>query len=187
MTLLGQVASALITARRHVPAPLYALSTEYLSVGALVLALGVLEFGAPPWAAVAGDRLAGPLPAEVVSVIDGDTLEVRVRIWLGQNLRTRVRLAGVDAPELRGQCDRETGLARRARDYLRARLGADGTGTVRLRDVRNGKYAGRVLARVETLAGEDLGRGLIAAGLARPYTGRARASWCAAAEAASSG
>ena len=145
-----------------------------------------LVLGGAPGRLGAGERLAGPLPAWVVSVIDGDTLEVRVHIWLGQDLNTRVRLAGIDAPELKGKCDREKDLARRARAYLLARLdpaeagvGAmAGAGEVRLREVRYGKFAGRVLARVETLDGTDLGQGLIAAGLARPYDGRRRASWC---------
>ncbi len=138
----------------------------------------------------AADRLAGPLPAQVVSVLDGDTLEVRVHIWLGQDLNTRVRLAGIDAPELKGKCDRERILARRARAYILARLdpaAGAGAATVRLREIRYGKFAGRVLARVETLDGTDLGQGLLAAGLARPYDGRRRASWCEAAATAESG
>jgi len=151
-----------------------------------------LVLGGAPGRLGAGERLAGPLPAWVVSVIDGDTLEVRVHIWLGQDLNIRVRLAGIDAPELKGKCDREKDLARRARAYLLARLdpadsgvgakagaGAGaGAGEIRLREVRYGKFAGRVLARVETLDGTDLGQDLIAAGLARPYDGRRRASWC---------
>jgi len=171
--------------------------------------LGGLVLGGAPGRLGAGERLAGPLPAWVVSVIDGDTLEVRVHIWLGQDLNIRVRLAGIDAPELRGKCDREKDLARRARAYLLARLdpadsgagagigakagakagaGAGaGAGEIRLREVRYGKFAGRVLARVETLDGTDLGQGLIAAGLARPYDGRRRASWCEQAGTASSG
>ena len=160
----------------------------------LALAVPVLRglvLGGAPGRLGAGERLAGPLPAWVVSVIDGDTLEVRVHIWLGQDLNTRVRLAGIDAPELHGKCDREKNLARRARDYLLARLvpveAEAGAGEVRLREVRYGKFAGRVLARVETLDGTDLGQGLIAAGLARPYDGRGRASWCAQAGTASSG
>ncbi len=148
--------------------------------------LGGLVLGGLPGRLGAGERLAGPLPAWVVSVIDGDTLEVRVHIWLGQDLNIRVRLAGIDAPELKGKCDREKDLARRAKAYLLARLdpadsgaGAKaGAGEIRLREVRYGKFAGRVLARVETLDGTDLGQGLIAAGLARPYDGRRRASWC---------
>ena len=154
-----------------------------------------LVLGGAPGRLGAGERLAGPLPAWVVSVIDGDTLEVRVNIWLGQDLNIRVRLAGIDAPELKGKCDREKDLARRARAYLLARLdpadsgvGAKaGAGEIRLREVRYGKFAGRVLARVETLDGTDLGQGLIAAGLARPYDGRRRASWCEQAGTDSSG
>ena len=159
------------------------------AAGAMALAAGVLAW--PLFEAGAQDRLAGPVPAEVISVIDGDTIEVRALIWLGQVVSTRVRLAGIDAPELGGKCARERALAERARAYLLGRLGArleDGDRAwVRLRDIRYGKYAGRVLARVETAAGEDLGRGLIAAGLARPYAGRARASWCEEAGASSSG
>src|SRR5450759_3535141 len=39
-------------------------------------------------------------PAEVVRVLDGDTFEARVRIWPGMDVTTRVRLRGIDAPEL---------------------------------------------------------------------------------------
>ncbi len=182
-------------------------------VGSLALAALIVGgivggvVGGAPGALGAGDRLAGPLSAQVVSVLDGDTLEVRVHIWLGQDIRTRVRLAGIDAPELKGKCARERDLAQRARAYLLARLdplaagdgaagdgaagdGAAGDGaaaSIRLREVRYGKYAGRVLARVETLDGTDLGQELVAAGLARPYDGRRRASWCEAAATAGSG
>ncbi len=182
----------------------------YRPCWAAILALaapvfGGLVLGGVPGRLGAADRLPGPLPARVVSVIDGDTLEVRVHIWLGQNLDTRVRLAGIDAPELKGKCDREKDLARRARAYILARLnaaGADAGGAdaggiesggtaaeaavIRLREVRYGKFAGRVIARVETLDGADLGQGLIAAGLARPYDGRRRISWCGKAGTASS-
>ncbi len=161
----------------------------WAAAGLILLGAGV---PARP-AAGARDRLAGPVPAEVLSVIDGDTLEVRALIWLGQTVSTRVRLAGIDAPELNGKCARERALAKRARAYLRARLEpgdgghAGARARVRLRDIRFGKYAGRVLARVETARGEDLGRGLMAAGLARSYAGRARASWCEEAGIRSSG
>ena len=33
----------------------------------------------------AGDVVPGPVPARVVAVIDGDTITVRARIWLGQD------------------------------------------------------------------------------------------------------
>lgn len=152
-----------------------------------LLVAGAIVFGASVGAPAGEKPLAGPVPAQVVSVLDGDTLEVRVRLWLGQELRTRVRLAGIDAPELSARCEGARALARRARAFLVAQIGsAEGAGgaggTVRLRDIRNGKYAGRVVARVETPDGEDLGRSLIASGLARPYGGGRRKPWCDAAD-----
>lgn len=152
---------------------------RHLALLATVGLLG-LAVGGPDRPGVAEQTLEGPVPARVIAVLDGDTIEVRARIWLGQEVTTRVRLAGVDAPELSGRCAQERTLAERARDLVRSRIeaAAGAAGHVLLRDVRYGKYAGRVLARVETAAGEDLGGMLIGAGLARPYAGQARASWC---------
>ncbi len=150
-------------------------------IGTLLLApfliAGMILAGGAPRAQ---DRLAGPVRARVLSVVDGDTIEVRAAIWLDQEVFARVRLAGVDAPELRGRCERERELASAARDYLAVRLAPrDGVAVeVQLHDIRYGKYAGRVLARVETLDGADLGRGLMGAGLARPYAGGSRVTWC---------
>ncbi len=130
------------------------------------------------WPAAAETRadraIPGPIPATVVKVIDGDTLEVEARIWPDQLVRTAVRLDGIDAPELRGECDGERSLARRARDELAATAGRD----VLLLQVRHDKYGGRVVARVLDLMGRDLGDRLIAAGMARAYDGGARGSWC---------
>ena len=62
----------------------------------------------------AAERLAGPYPAEVERIVDGDTLAVRVAIWLEQDLNVLVRIRGIDAPELRGRCDDETDRGREA-------------------------------------------------------------------------
>jgi endonuclease YncB( thermonuclease family) len=137
-----------------------------LSLLAAVLAAGPLA---------AKERLPGPVPAQVLAVVDGDTLEVRARIWLGQDIVTRVRLAGIDTPEARSDCSRERRLAAAATAFVQAQVEAPG---VRLRDITYGKYAGRVLARVETAQGQDLGAALVRAGLARPYAGGRRAPWC---------
>src|SRR5690348_11392023 len=68
--------------------------------------------------ALAKDRLDGPFAAEVVRAIDGDTLEVKVQIWLGQELTTSVRLRGIDAPEMKGRCQKEKDMARAAAGHL---------------------------------------------------------------------
>ena len=120
-------------------------------------------------------KLEGPIPAEVLRVIDGDTIEVRARIWINQDLTTHVRLDGIDAPELRGRCERERDLARAARDFLVDRIEHRG---VKLRDIGFDKYGARVVARVEDLEGGDLAAALLAERLAERYDGGAKRSWC---------
>ncbi|HLB79370.1 MAG TPA: thermonuclease family protein, partial [Dongiaceae bacterium] len=106
----------------------------------------------------------------------GDTIRVRARIWLDQEVETAVRLLGIDAPELAGACAAERALALDARDFLAARAG---TAELTLSDIAHDKFGGRVVARVRTSAGLDLAAALLAAGLARPYEGGPRPSWCA--------
>jgi len=129
-----------------------------------------------PLSAVPREIFAGPVDAVVERVIDGDTLAVRARIWLGQELAVVVRVRGIDAPEARAACPAERALAARAAAYLAT---ATQTGRVTLTDISGGKYYGRVLARVTTAEGRDVAAALLAARLARPYSGEARAPWCA--------
>ena len=132
-----------------------------------------------PGAAFAADTLPGPIQAEVIRIIDGDTIEVRARIWLGQYIEIGVRLAGLDAPELRGKCAREKALALRVKARLE-QLAKPGS-RVRLTKIREGKYAGRVVAVVsfQYLYGQEaLATVLIEEGLARRYKGGRRQGWC---------
>jgi len=139
------------------------------------MALLLVAALAPPGPAQAGETLAGPVRARVLEVIDGDTIAVAARIWLGQEVDIHVRLAGVDTPEPRGKCaaEREAAAAARA---LVATLA--GRGEVVLSDIQYDKYGGRVLARVASLDGIDIAQALVARGLARPYDGKRRAAWC---------
>jgi endonuclease YncB( thermonuclease family) len=105
-------------------------------------------------AACAAETLSGPFAAAVEEVVDGDTLRARVSIWLGQELRVLVRIRGIDAPEMRGRCDREKERARDATAALR-RLVAPGA--VVLTQVEGDKYFGRVLADVATPDAADVG------------------------------
>ena len=121
------------------------------------------------------ETVPGPIPARVLRVIDGDTIVVHARIWLGQDIDTQVRLDGVDAPELKGQCSHERRLAEKARDLIQSHTIA---GVVVLRKIKYGKYAGRVVARVDSIDGKELSQILIRAGLGRAYDGGRRLSWC---------
>jgi endonuclease YncB( thermonuclease family) len=123
----------------------------------------------------AAEILPGPFTASVERVVDGDTLGVRVTVWLGQEVGTLVRIRGVDAPEMRGKCDSERAKARAAAAALEV-LVADGA--VALTRIEGDKYFGRVVADVTTAAGQDVGEALVAGGFARAYDGGARAAWC---------
>ena len=142
-------------------------------VGACAFAMLLPMVGSMP--SRAGQTLAGPYTAHVERVIDGDTLAVRVPVWIGQELRVLVRVRGIDAPERKGRCAAERALAKRASAYLEAIIAG---GPVRLSRVSGGKYFGRVLADVTTAEGNDVARQLLRRKLVRPYRGKARAGWC---------
>jgi endonuclease YncB( thermonuclease family) len=128
-------------------------------------------------------RIGGPAyPAEVLNVLDGDTFVARVKLWPGLETTTKVRLRGIDAPEMHARCERERTLAVAARDKLAALL-ADGA--VGIAHVARDKYGGRVLAAVATRRTADVSAALLAAGAARPYGGKRRESWCAGASSSS--
>lgn len=120
--------------------------------------------------------IAGPVRAHLVRVVDGDTVEVLARIWPDHYVETKVRVAGIDAPELRGRCPEEAALAERAKARLTALLAGN---RLLLADVRYGKYAGRVVARILTEDRRDVAEILVAERLVRRYHGGRRASWCA--------
>ncbi|PWE18181.1 nuclease [Marinicauda salina] len=139
---------------------------------ALLLALVI---AAP---AAASEPLPGPIPAEVVRVIDADTIAVTARIWPGHTVATRVRLAGVDAPEIsRPGCDAERAAGEAATGFVRERL-APGS-PVTLAAVEQGSFAGRVVARLSDAEGRDLSEALLAAGHAVAYGEDGH--WCGAA------
>jgi micrococcal nuclease len=142
-----------------------------LGAGLLVLAAsasGDLEGATGPPA------FNGPVTAEVVRVIDGDTFEAAARIWLGEAIDIHVRIEGIDAPELHGRCSSERAQAQAARDFLARRIEG---GQVRLSALRYDKYGGRVDAVVQDARG-DIGAAMLRARLARPYHGERRQPWC---------
>lgn len=116
--------------------------------------------------------LRGGHPAEVLR---GDTFEARVKIWPGMEITTRVRLRGIDAPELKARCGEEYAKAQSAREALAAMLAE---GDVRVGNVGLDKYGGRVLADASTRSTPDVSRALLGAGLARSYSGGKRETWC---------
>ncbi len=167
-----------------------------------VAVLSLLSLG-PCFPAAATEPLPESIPATVLRVIDGDTIEVAAHVWLGIEVTARVRLKGIDAPELNAPCAEGRAKARAALALVRrivgggqeARTGAARTGTEKGQEARTGaartgtdkqvllggiepgKYARRVVARV-TAGAADIAQALLAANLARPYDGGKRQSWC---------
>jgi endonuclease YncB( thermonuclease family) len=114
-------------------------------------------------------------PADVLRVLDGDTFEARVRVWPGMEVTTKVRLRGIDAPEMRARCPDERAKAEAAREALRTMLAE---GDVAVSQVGFDKYGGRVLATAATRGTPDISAAMLAAGLARPYYGGRKEPWC---------
>lgn len=130
-----------------------------------------------PQVARGDNKMTYPIEAEVLEVIDGDSIRVRAKIWLGLSQEVIVRLEGVDTPELRGKCQEEKDKAKQAKKFVE-QWSAEST-KISLHGVARGKFGGRVVAAVRNEAGEDLAGHLITQSLAHPYQGTtARGTWC---------
>jgi endonuclease YncB( thermonuclease family) len=115
-------------------------------------------------------------PVDVIRTIDGDTFEARVHLGPGLDMTTRVRLRGIDAPELKASCPQELRMAEAAGDALRGLLEEGG---VTIYHIGPDKYNGRVVADVATRRTENISAALLAAGHVRSYNGGHRSGWCA--------
>jgi len=114
-------------------------------------------------------------PVEVIRTVDGDTFLARVHQHNGVDLVARVRLRGIDAPELKASCQEELDKAEAAARALRDLLGQGG---VTITNLGPDKY-GRVLADVATRRTTNVAAALLAGGYARSYNGGHRDGWCA--------
>jgi micrococcal nuclease len=155
--------------------------TAVLAASAPLSRPGLSPPAAVPLPQVPPPEPSGPaprqsIPAELIRIIDGDTLEVRALIWLDQHVVTRVRLRGVDAPEIDPRCPEENRRAAAATGALRELLSGR---PLHLTDIGRDKFGGRVVARVIAGAAGDVGEAMLAAGHARPYAGGRRERRCA--------
>src|SRR5712671_5127440 len=116
-------------------------------------------------------------PVDVIRTIDGDTFEARVHLSPGLEMTTRVRLRGIDAPELKASCPQELQMAEAAGSALRGLLEE---GEVTIYNVGPDKYQGRVVADAATRRTENVSAALLASGFARRYGGGRRGGWCEA-------
>jgi endonuclease YncB( thermonuclease family) len=114
--------------------------------------------------------------SEVTSIYDGDTFRVNIEglhDLIGH--RIGIRVNGIDTPEMRGKCQKEKELARKAKQYTVSAL--RGAKKIELRNMKRGKYF-RIVADVY-VDGKNLTDGLIEAKLGVPYDSGTKAKdWC---------
>jgi endonuclease YncB( thermonuclease family) len=96
-------------------------------------------------------------------------------VWPGLDITTKVRLRGIDAPEMNGRCAAERVKADAARAALASILAEGQVGILR---VGLDKYGGRVVADASTRKTADVSTALLDGGLVRSYAGGRRESWC---------
>jgi len=115
--------------------------------------------------------------ARVISVYDGDTINCDVTYPIIKKLRAineqKIRIYGIDTPEIRTKNLDEKALGYKVRDYVRSII--DGKEVELLLVVDNDKY-GRLLAYV-FIDDMDLGEHLISIGYAKEYYGGTKQKW----------
>lgn len=110
-------------------------------------------------------NLDGVYDAKCLRVYDGDTATFAFRRKPGEPIaKHRCRLAGIDAPEIRGVADVEPGKA--AARFLRRRI----EGKIVRLSVRGTEKYGRLLVGV-SVDGKDMAALLLSAGHAIQYDG----------------
>ena len=120
-----------------------------------------------------GPVQAGQYPATISRVVDGDTFDVDVIVWPDISVSTRVRVRGVDTPEIRGKCQAEKDLAIQATARTSDLIG----GHVILENIAKDSF-GRSLATVILNDGRDLADVLKSEGLGREWHKGKRNDWC---------
>lgn len=119
---------------------------------------------------------ASVLEVPIRHVTDGDTIAGTFPLPYPLS-NISIRIYGIDTPEKGSlaKCKKEADLARQASSLSKAIVGNNKT--MMVYDFKYDKYGGRILGRVE-VNGVDVGSELIKQGLAYPYYGGTKRSWC---------
>ena len=120
--------------------------------------------------AQAREEISGPVSAEILRVIDGDTVLVEAQPWPQQRMEVYVRIRGIDAPELKSKCARIRDAGLEAKQALEA-LTANSP-KIQLTHITGDKYFGRIVANIILQDGRNAGDDLLLAGLVHTYEGR---------------
>jgi len=84
---------------------------KYLSIAVLFIIFGLSTQAEPV-------NYGSATASEVTSIYDGDTFKATIHGWHALICeRISIRVNGVDTPEMRGKCDQEKQLARKAKQH----------------------------------------------------------------------
>lgn len=106
----------------------------------------------------------GPYLGEVDSVHDGDTINVVLDVGFDLAIHTRVRIFGINAPEL------STAAGKTARDYAKTLLKPG----MEVKVLSKGwdKFGGRIDGVITYGDGKDFAQTMLDAGQAKPWDGQ---------------
>jgi micrococcal nuclease len=108
--------------------------------------------------------------ANLVRVVDGDTVDADIELGFSVFMRDRIRLMGIDTPESRTRNLQEKSWGMAAKHRLIELLAeTNGEFTLVTEDMEKGKF-GRVLGTIE-INGKDANQTLIEENFAIPYEG----------------
>ncbi|MEE8588103.1 MAG: thermonuclease family protein [Sulfurimonadaceae bacterium] len=126
--------------------------------------------------AISNKNYGSVVVSEVTSIYDGDTFRANIQEYPEiMGYRIGIRVNGIDTPEMRGKCQKEKTLAKKAKQFSVEKL--RGAKTIELRNMKRGKYF-RIVADVY-VDGKSLGGMLIDQELAVVYDGGHKAKdWC---------
>lgn len=119
---------------------------------------------------------AADLTMPVKGVYDGDTFYSELCALPDPLKSVSIRIIGIDTPEIRTTCASEKVKGYEAKAYLEKLL--SGQSEILVKNVEWDKYGGRIDGDVFLPDGTSVAVKMIESGLARPYTGGTRQSWC---------
>ena len=116
--------------------------------------------------------------SDIKSIYDGDTITIKcLSGFKCKKNAIKVRIKGIDTPEIKGKCRQETVLARKAKQFTVAFVRDSGDIKLSYDEYDMYDRYGRLLAYL-SVDGRDLSRSLIKNNLGRQYDGGKRRGWC---------
>jgi micrococcal nuclease len=83
---------------------------------------------------------------KIQKIVDGDTLDVEIDLGFSIIIEKRIRLAGLDAPELHTTDSNEKALGLKAKEWLKGHL--EGPGEILIRTELSAEKYGRILGKL---------------------------------------